>query len=332
MEENLRTSNPVCGAFTLAARTVHLRVAGDQLCEAFLQPFAHLPLAPETATPDLTFEVFDRSRFDGVPIETPREGRTWNYYGHSVTASADGRFVFHRILQSGSMWRLDRSNNYITGIVQDVSRLTLYERGKTGQLLLPFWLETQGLELIHAGLVAHNGRGALITGPNGSGKSTTALSCLCSGFDYLGDDYIAIDSRTNGKIQGYSIYGCGFLDPTHLARFPAMIPHAIASPHPLEIKRLVLLKQAYPSQLQPAAELEFLLLPRIGATPTALTRATRGEALRQLAPSSLMMLARPAADALARMARLVEQLDCYWLDLGPDIESIPRHVGQLLGR
>jgi len=317
-------------AFTIAGRTIHLIVAGDQLGNALAHPFAHLPPGSETVEPDLTISAKDRSESGPPLIDSYASGRAWNYRGHRVTASPDGRFVAHFIEQSGSVWCLDRMTRRITGFAEGGDRLTLFERGKTAQLLLPFWLETQRLELIHAALIARNGRGVLVAGPNGAGKSTSALSCLIAGFDYLGDDYIVLEGNPHEGFQGHSVYGCAFLEPHHLPRFPALIPYAISGPYPSEVKRLVLLRQAYPAQLAASARLQFLLLPRIGSHPTAITRATKAEALRQLAPSSLLMLARPNAAALTRMATLVEQLDCFWLDLGPDIEAIPTLVEKLL--
>lgn len=317
-------------AFKLAGRNVQLIVAGGQLGDALAHPFAHLPRGSETVEPDLTISVKGRSESGPPPIDSYAAGHTWSHYGHRVTASPDGRFVAHFIERSGSVWCLDRMTRRITGFAEGGDRLTLYERGKTAQLLLPFWLETHGLELIHSALIARKGRGVLISGPNGAGKSTSALSCLIAGFDYLGDDYIVLEGNPHEGFQGHSVYGCAFLEPHHLLRFPALIPYAVSGPYPSELKRLVLLHRAFPAQLAASARLQFLLLPRIGSRPTAVTRATKAEALRQLAPSSLLMLARPNAVALTRMAALVEQLDCFWLDLGPDIEAIPTLVEKLL--
>jgi hypothetical protein len=317
-------------AFTVAGRTVHLMVAGERLGESLSHPFAHLPRAAEAAHPDLTISAIDRNESPAPDIAAMVSDRTWNYLNHRVTASSDGRHVAHFIEESGSVWCLDRLRSHIIGVVEGVDRLSLYERGKTAQILLPFWLETQKLELIHAALIGRHGRGILITGPNGAGKSTIALTSLIAGFDYLGDDYIVLDGSSETGFHGHSAYGCAFLEIHHLQRFPALIPYAVSGPYRNEAKRLVLLHQAFPARLTSSARLEFLVLPRIGKNPTRLSPATRSEALRKLAPTSLLMLARPDAAALGRMAHLVAQLKCYWLDLGPDIETIPLHMSRLL--
>jgi hypothetical protein len=321
---------PLRRKFTIAGRPVHLRVAGDELAGAMLNPFAHLPAAPELAPAELTILAVDRSRHEGPPSEMISNGRVWDCDSHRVTTSLDGRFIRHVIVSSGSNWTLDRLNHRITGLIQASHRLTLYERGKTFQLLLPFWLESQGLDLVHAALIASKGTGVLIAGPNGAGKSTVALSCVMHGFDYLGDDYIALEDAPQASI-GHSIYGCAFLDPTHLRRFPALVPHAIGGLYSDEPKRLALLNRIYPSRMAASATLRFLLLPRVGPGPTAIRKANKAEALRQLAPSSLLMLARPEPAAMIRFARLVNKLECFWLDSGPNLEEIPRLIAGLLG-
>ena len=319
----------------LAGRRVTFRVAGEALASSLTAPFAHLPAAPAaTGTPELTIHAVDRSIHAAPrPAPAPAAGGDvlWDSPEHQVTASGDGRFVAHLIRESGSEWCLDRMENRIAGAVASTSRLTLYERGKGFQLLLPFWLRRMGLQLIHAAVVSWHGRGILVAGSNGTGKSTTALTCLAHGFGYLGDDYIALESHPDGSFSGHSIYSCAFLEPDHLERFASLRPHAIPGFYPLETKLLLLLKDVYPGRLPPVTPLHYLLLPEIeGHGPTAISPASRAEALRQLAPSCLMMAGRPEPDGLRCLARLVKGLECYRLRLGADLAAIPRQVATLV--
>jgi len=72
----------------------------------------------------------------------------------------------------------------------------------------------------------------------------------------------------------------------------------------------------------------------VDATETRTRPASKIEVLRQLAPSSLFGLpygssGRKSFDA---MVGLVESVPTVWLELGRDLEGIPRAVAALIGR
>ena len=55
--------------------------------------------------------------------------------------------------------------------------------------------------VVHAGVVAHNGRGILLPGSTGSGKSTLVAELVQSGASYLSDEYALID--VDGRVHPY---------------------------------------------------------------------------------------------------------------------------------
>ena len=77
-----------------------------------------------------------------------------------------------------------------------------------------------------------------------------------------------------------------------------------------------------------------LALPRVtGAEETTWAPASRAEALRRLAPSSILQLPFISpGPALARMAELAQAVPVYRLELGTDLDGIPRRVAELLDR
>ena len=88
----------------------------------------------------------------------------------------------------------------------------------------------------------------------------------------------------------------------------------------------------FPSQLARVATIRAVLVPRIrGEATTRLLAASKREALLALAPSSLIHLPNSGARSLDRVARLIEHVPCYWLELGRDWEAaVPRHVEELV--
>jgi hypothetical protein len=178
---------------------------------------------------------------------------------------------------------------------------------------LLLWHRDRGIRAVHAAAVERQGVGVLFGGPAGCGKSTSALSCLCEGYSYLGDDYV----------------GLAHVDSEHLKRFPALAPGAIrVSP---ELKSVVLVRQVFPDRAAPTAPMRLLMLPRVSDDPdTRVHPATKGQALMRLAPSSLLWLPHAREAGMDLMAGFVEAVPCYWLDLGRDLDTIAPQIDRTL--
>ncbi|OFW13598.1 MAG: hypothetical protein A3F70_14880 [Acidobacteria bacterium RIFCSPLOWO2_12_FULL_67_14] len=322
----------------MAGRPVRLSIAGERIAEIFLTAYRHLLLDPEdepkaNAPAALDIEVWDETACNwGRPIRYLRDCLPRSRpFGRAVLGqSGDSRVLGY---QSHSLFGiLDLEKNRLVAAVEDVRRLSLFERGKPLQPLLFAWHGAIGAMPLHAGLVARQGRGVLLGGAGGSGKSTTSLLCWQAGFDYLGDDYIALPSAdAGGRYTGYSLYTSTWLTPDHSRRFPRLAEKAHYG-NEAEDKLLVLLNEVDDTRLTRSSPVNALVLPRIvGGSETTYRPASRSEAVRRLAPSSILQL--PFIDgqaALNRMHELVQAVPCFWLDLGTDFPGIPRAVMSIL--
>ena len=313
--------------YTFAGESVRVRIVGRALAEGLGQPFSHvrcdaLPAAP----PRLTIDLWDENEED-VPRQPrqPRERPGWS----QITAdSPDGRFAAQRL--PNTLTCLDRDAARIVGSIAWSDRIFIYERGKPLTRPLAFWHHDRDVPVIHAGLVASAGRGVLLAGRSGSGKSTVALAALCGGLQYLGEDYVGLQDAGDGSFVGHSLYGSAFLNTHHMARFPALAPHAIGGP-PADEKSLVLLSHVFPDRLRRAVAIRAVALPRVVDRDDSTVRpATRGQALLALAPSSLVTIPGSRPRGIDKLAGLVEQVPCYWLDLGSDLASLPDRLEELL--
>ena len=321
--------------YRFGGRQVRIRVVGRALAEQITRPFAHLQTQghPST-TPELTIDLWDESETGiACPVASGTDdvGATWRIAKGFLSASPDRRFVRFQSPES-STW-LDREAAEIVGWRANGRQLLTPERSKPLSSLLSVWHRDQDVHLIHAGLISRRGGGILIAGPGGSGKSTTTLACMCAGFDYLGDDYCGLQERPDGSFVGHSLYSTARLEPHQLARFPRLAGPAIQSDDPDDEKWLIPLAQVLPGRLARAAPIRALALPRVAdADESRIRRASKGEAFLRIAPSSLVMLLTPGPGGLDRLARLVERVPSYWLDLGRDLPNLPTRVEELLAR
>ena len=322
--------------FSFADRPVRMRVVGRELADRLTRPFAHL----RTSDPgdDIRFalciDVWDeREAHVPYPSEgvNPTEIR-WPAGQGMLGLSAATRFVQYDCT-SWVTW-LDRANQRIIGWRANADRLSMHERTRPLPFLLPAWYADCGIHVIHAGLVGREGRGVLFCGANGAGKSTTSLACLCGGLDFLSDDHVGIEATENGAFVGHSIFASTRLEPDHLERFPMLLPYAIKSQEWFETKSLILTAEVAPDQVTRSASIRAIALPTVVDAPSSrFELVSRAEALRALAPSSMMQMPFGATrERFTTLAKLVASVPAYRLELGRDIGSIAPRVSELLDR
>jgi hypothetical protein len=306
-------------SYLLAGRSVRLRVVGPRLARLVSRPFAHVRIS-DPGPPALTIDLYEGAspaRWHGLPL------------AGVLASSADGRFLAHA--RSDSRMVLDRRRGRLAGRIDPDGAQAGRERARPLSLMLAVWCGDREIQLVHAGLVARDGHGVLLGGSSGAGKSTAALACAIAGFDFLGDDCIALRQDGDGTFEGHSLYCSTALAPAQLPWFPALAQRATEAAPGDDDKAIVFGTEAFPGRLPPMARIRLLVLPRIvkhgplGARP-----ATKAEALLALGPSSLVKRAVPARGALRGLARLVERVPSYWLDVDPQLDAIPRRVGALL--
>lgn len=317
--------------YSLAGRSVRIRTVGGSLANEIERPFSHLRSAvKDSGSPALEIDLVDLEETRVIADEFLHaliEG------GHPpISTSMNGRFVLRSAPSEQMTSAFDRRARRIVAAVRDTSRLSLYERGRPLHTFLLLWLRDNGVQPVHAGLVSRAGSGILFGGAGGSGKSTVALTCLKAGFLYQGDDYIG--SERNGQsFVGHSIYGSTHIEPSHLRRFPWLAPYARPGSSSAEEKSLVLLSEVRPESLSSAAPIDAIALPIVtNRSATSIRPASQADALLRLAPSSILQLpfATAVPGALQGISDLVESAPAFWLELGQDLDTIPKRVDEIL--
>ena len=253
----------------------------------------------------------------------------WTVGDSELLASADRRLIGHRVGAFTAV--LDRRAAWIAGWLAPGDRLPAAEQGRPLFRLLAMWLGDHGRHVVHAGMVAWHGRGALIAGGGGAGKSTTVAACACAGLSYLGDDAIALERLSEGGFVGHSVFGSALLEPAMLARLPSLAAGVATSTAAADGKRLVVLARALPDAPAGAAPVAAIVLPRVrGGERSDHAPVRPAEALRALAPSTLAKRFGRGRDVLAQLARLVEHVPCYRLDVGSDLDEVAASVRAIL--
>jgi len=96
---------------------------------------------------------------------------------------------------------------------------------------------------------------------------------------------------------------------------------------------VIILSQLFPERLQRVAPILVLALLRVADVPEPKFRpASKGEALLALGPSSLLQIPNRGLGVrgFTRLAQLVEQVPCYWLEVRSDLGPLAHRVEEIL--
>ena len=310
--------------YVFAGRPVRLRIVGRRLAERTHRAFAHLRRDGAPAARPFYIDVWDESETGGqvLPQAAAMElDRRWVACDGTLTASPDGRYVSFRYEESVTL--LDRQEQSMISCRRSGSHLSTGDCSKPYVLMLSIWYHDRGVQLLHAGLVAHERGGLLLPGASGTGKSTAALAAVTQGLDFLGDDFVGLERVDGGAFRGHSIFSTVCLTRQTLARFAEVRPHAVEDSFEVEDKPIVYVSELYPARIRDTVPIRAVVLLSKGHARTEITPARRADALRAFAASTLhTVVPRPGREALDRLAALVERVPAYWLRLGPRLEDI----------
>ncbi|GAY17378.1 hypothetical protein [Mycobacterium sp. shizuoka-1] len=182
--------------------------------------------------------------------------------------------------------------------------VTRWDRAAPLRTALHFALTDRRHQLIHAAAIGSAGRAALLAGPGGSGKSTTTLACLEAGLQVVGDDYSVIE-LDNGAARTWNLY--------------RSIKVGERGPAGRDDRRTLIVGEDLPGAVTDCLDVVAILLPRVGdAADSTLTPASPAEALRALAPSTLLQAPEEDAPSLGLLAELARTAPAFALTLGAD--------------
>ena len=212
--------------------------------------------------------------------------------------------------------------------------MALDERARPFHRFLSVWLGDEGVQFVHAGLVARRDRagglkGVLFVGRGGSGKTTSSIAYFRGGLVYLGDDFVGLEQMGAGFV-GHSLYGSCLVNIQHIRRFPDLEAASLAPRLSHEEKAVVYLAPLDHARLADQVTIAAVVLPKVVDRRDTIYRpATRGQSLLTMAPSSIMSLPVMSHDPMDRLAGLVGAVPSFWLELGHDVNDIPVTVNAL---
>jgi len=313
--------------YKIAVDVVEHRVFGLALSEFMFPAIAHLRIRREETADFQVYSVDGSACNVNLPKpfwswdELDAQGYIQGIDSKEVTAQYDAYTSTFRILH--------RRRKQAIHWVLDMSKVPYWERSFPLRSLINWWYRHSAFQPLHAASVACEGKAVLLTAKGGSGKSTTALQCLISGMQYLGDDFVLVDAENKNV---HSLYNVVKLTSDDLRRFPVLKPEsAFVGSEEDQDKIQVFLNVKYGPQLLPSAPLKCILVPRIVESPTSfLSEISFEEVMMAITTSTVYLLKGAASDTLRKITQLVKSLPAHYLNLGVDYNSSPSLIRKLL--
>ncbi len=212
--------------------------------------------------------------------------------------------------------------------VRDPEKLPDYEVSSPMRMILHWFCRMNNMLLVHGAAVAYNGKGVLLTGHGGSGKSTTALLSMLYGFDFAGDDYIAI-AREKEKWRAYQVYrGCKLM-PDALARLPQLMPFVVKA-NQTQTKHVLMLNEECGSLVR-SLPLDFILRPRINnSKASSIQTLPLMELLTAFAGSTILQMPGTGVDMLRELTAFCREIPAFSFLLGQDFAEIASSLKDFL--
>jgi hypothetical protein len=316
--------------YRIAGRSMRMLFSGPTVLDRVGRAFGHLR-DHSGSDPELTIRIWDSVESGATPPPVPPVDPDETAPG-AIYHIDDGHIK--AVFQPGPkvLSLLDTESDEAWYWVSDSENMPFWDCAAPMRQIMHWWLGRRGIQQVHSGAVGTPEGGVLLVGQPGSGKSTSSLSSLRSELLlFAGDDYVAASLEPEPWV--HSLYCSGKLEPDHAKRFPELMEH-VWNPDRLDTEKAVFfVHDIAPSRTTAGFPLRAVLVPRVvGGIETTVRVAPRIAALAALAPSTIIQLHVPMEDALSTMKRLIEAVPCYFLELGTDVDGIPRTIRSLVDR
>jgi hypothetical protein len=315
-------------SFLLANHNVVISTAGKKLQDYLCKPFSHLPPHQNINENSLQILVWDEKNC-GVKLPIP----PWQW---PVVKNAESVSQFslkhYRVVLSENQtvfFIYDIDTNIAIVCIKDAEQLPNYFLSQPFFRILKLWAKQVNLTILHAGCIADDKQSVLLVGKGGSGKSTSSLQSLIGGLNYISDDYVLVSLGDNPV--AYSIYCSGKLHLNHLKHFPQLEQIAIRGKYDKENKPILYLNELFKGQIINKSPIKAIVTPNvISNEKSTVDYISSFEALKALAPSTLIQLNLGDEGAFAKMADLTKTLACFRLNLGSDFTTIAPIIKSIL--
>jgi len=321
----------------IGGHVAHLTFAGEALAAAILPSFNHACMEHQNdVVPSLTIYLWDASR---VPcfINDAFKQELYQRLNHARQKIDHITTIHLQFNDQGNILSvIDVSKRIAFYFTSDVEQLPDYEISAPMRTIIHWFCRMNQLLFVHGAGIGYQGMGILLVGRGGAGKSTTALLSLLNGFEFIGDDYIAISVRDT--IKGYPVYRSAKLTDASLSKLPELKPYQLKMNHENvygqqhQEKNIVRLDDNI-GKLVSSLSLHMMMRPMVAqAKQTSFQSISPMQLLADFAGSTILQMPGCGADMLRELTNICRKLPSYSMRLSQDFNEIAETLKQFIQR
>lgn len=322
---------PIKKTYFIAGKTICLLFYSKILYEKMNKALIHNE-EDKINIPDLTVCLWDSVSTNTHMVLPWKNGLSYTYIQEINTKTTnDNSFLGVYLNGEETLNLYDEKNNTAYFWINNALDLPFWIIASPLRSIFNWFFSKNNIHLIHGAVVGLNGKSVLLTAKGGSGKSTTALACLFAGMDYLGDDYITLES--GDIIMSHSLFNSVKVFPQSLNKF-SLLKEKVWNKDNIDTKEgkaIVFLSELFPNQIIRTASLHAILIPVIKNTQkTKIVKASKLQTMLAMIPTTLFQLSLTKSNKIAELKSIIEKTPCYFLELGYNLDEIPEVIKSFL--
>jgi hypothetical protein len=316
LPEYLKAPQPFGASLNIASKKINLLFSSPDLANHFTLALKH-NCSSEGSDPDLTIHVWQRSDLTTEPLPYSK------YQGQGQT----GCNKLYRI-DANSISIFHPPKKLAFYILNDIVDRHDWIFATPFRNIFHWFFHHHNIHLIHGAVVGLSSNSILLTNKSGSGKSTTTMKCLEAGLDYLSDDFVGISSKT---LSAYSFYNSLKLSPSNPFFNSELRNHVWNNRRLKQEKAIIFTNNLYPEQIKKESTLKAVVVPQLADHQnTRVSKIRSSEALLAILPTTLGLNWHLSNEHGAAIKKIVSELPCFRLTLGPNDQEIISAIKDIL--
>jgi len=303
-----------------------VRACGRPMHERLTDMLVLAPGEAPAGMPVVEIAAFDTST-SGVPMPSPPWTPDAYRPGLEIEGLRHGRFLASYMLEFAALTFYDRERELGIYWALDAPALAACQEAARLRNVLRWIAMDHGAELVHAAAVGRGEDGVLILGAKGAGKSTTSLACMLEGLAFVADDFCLLDEGDDGWRARPLTHTARATDGT-LERLPALRSRITNHDAPADHKAEVTVAD----HLADSLRIRALTTPEHAPRTAPARRVDRTTFVRSVLAGTVGVFPGMSEETLRLLVRLSEELPCYVLPIGPNLEGAGDTVAALVER
>lgn len=207
---------------------------------------------------------------------------------------------------------------------RDAAAYAPWEGGAPLRYLLRWLLAEHSMHLVHGAVVGTERGGVLLVGKAGSGKSTSSLACIDAGMRFVSDDYFLLGG--GAEPVAYPLFTVAKADDNAVGLLGQIAERAPGAARDWRGKYRLPVEDLVVDSLPIRAVVQPRRTDKTGVPSPGGAR----EALKEVVTSSLSQLPGASGATLGALRPVFDDLPCFELPVGPDLEKIPVALTNLI--